>query len=255
MLNKASNPFRMDKKTVLITGGGSGLGAGMARCFVDAGAHVVLVGRRAEVLRETAAALGESASFITADLQQPEAIQGLVEVVRDRFGTLDTLISNAGVHLKKPAADTSWTELEMVMRTHVTGAHELIRLSYSLLKEEGGSVILICSMTALMGMTHVIAYTAAKSALLGMVRAYSSEWAREGVRVNAIAPGWIESPMLRQALSGDPAREQRILQRTHLGGFGEPSDIGNTAVFLASGAAKFITGITLPVDGGASSGF
>jgi len=104
-------------------------------------------------------------------------------------------------------------------------------------------------------MPLLVAYSAAKSAYLGMVRALSTEVAGRGVRVNAIAPGWIESAMLRQALSGDAARMNRILQRTPMGRFGEPEDIGNAAVFLCSPAAKFITGVLLPVDGGASVGF
>jgi len=101
----------------------------------------------------------------------------------------------------------------------------------------------------------IIGYSAAKSAYLGMVRSLAAEVSGRGVRVNAIAPGWIESPMLRQALDGDTARTNKILSRTPMGRFGEPEDIGRTAVFLCSPAAKFITGVVLPVDGGASIGF
>ncbi|MCC5846904.1 MAG: SDR family oxidoreductase [Verrucomicrobia bacterium] len=256
MLNETQTAFDLKGKTALITGGGTGLGAGMAACFVRAGAKVILVGRREEPLRQTAEALGGSSVWFTADLQNEVSIASLVAGVLDAHGGVDILVSNAGVHLKKDAVNTSMDELETVLRTHVTGAHALISGLAPSMQERGeGSILLICSMTALMGMPRVIAYTAAKSALLGMVRAYSSEFAPLGVRVNGIAPGWIESPMLRQALSGDPAREQRILQRTHLARFGDPDDIGHAAVYLSSPAAKFITGITLPVDGGASSGF
>ena len=113
-------------------------------------------------------------------------------------------------------------------------------------------MLFIASMTSIIGMPLVVAYSAAKSAYLGMVRSLASELAPQHIRVNAIAPGWIESDMLRQALDKDPARKQKILGRTPMGGFGEPADIGNTAVFLASSAAIFITGVVLPVDGGAS---
>ena len=246
------NAFGLEKKTVLITGGGSGLGAGMAACFVAAGAEVVLVGRRPEPLRETAERLGNAARWVTADLRDPASIASLVA----EAGGVDVLVSNAGVHLKKAAEETTMEEMEGVLRTHVSGGHELIRRVIPGMRERGGGVVLlVCSMTSLMGMSRVIAYTAAKSALLGMVRAYSSEVAREGIRVNGIAPGWIESPMLRQALAGDPERETRILQRTSMGKFGAPEDIGHAAVFLSSQAARYITGVTLPVDGGASSGF
>ncbi|MFM2089961.1 MAG: hypothetical protein RLZZ127_450, partial [Planctomycetota bacterium] len=105
------------------------------------------------------------------------------------------------------------------------------------------------------GMPRVVAYSAAKSAYTGMTRALASELAADGIRVNAIAPGWIESPMLRQALAGDPARQARILARTPMARFGDPDDIGRTAVWLCSPAARFITGAVIPVDGGASIGF
>jgi gluconate 5-dehydrogenase len=110
-------------------------------------------------------------------------------------------------------------------------------------------------MTSYIAMPLVAAYTTAKTAQLGVVRSLSCEWASEGIRVNAIAPGWIESPMLHKALDGDPVRKQKILGRTAMGHFGEPDDIGQTAVFLASPAAKFITGTCIPVDGGAVNGF
>jgi gluconate 5-dehydrogenase len=100
-----------------------------------------------------------------------------------------------------------------------------------------------------------VAYSAAKSAYLGMVRVLATEMSPRGVRVNAIAPGWIETEMVRQAMAGDPARKQRVLARTPMGRFGEPSDIGAAAVYLCSPAAKFVTGAMLPVDGGASIGF
>ncbi len=110
-------------------------------------------------------------------------------------------------------------------------------------------------MASLFGIPNVFAYSAAKSAYLGMVRALATEVSPSGVRVNAIAPGWIETDMVRKAMAGDPARKRRILARTPLGRFGEPDDIGAAAVYLCSPAAKFVTGAVLPVDGGVSIGF
>jgi gluconate 5-dehydrogenase len=110
-------------------------------------------------------------------------------------------------------------------------------------------------MTSFIGMTQVVAYSAAKSAHLGVVRALAAEWSAKGVRVNAIAPGWIQSEMLEKALAGDTARRAKIISRTPMGRMGEPHDIGWTAVYLCSPAAKFVTGVVLPVDGGASIGF
>src|SRR5215475_11537014 len=113
----------------------------------------------------------------------------------------------------------------------------------------------MASMASLMGVPLVLAYSAAKSAHLGLVRGLSAEVSQHGVRVNAIAPGWIESDMLRKAMDGDPARKAKVLSRTSMGRFGVPDDIGWAAVYLCSAAAQFVTGVVLPVDGGASSGF
>jgi gluconate 5-dehydrogenase len=124
-----------------------------------------------------------------------------------------------------------------------------------MIKAQHGSILFIASMTAMIGMPLVIAYSAVKSACVGMVRGLSAEVAEHGVRVNAIAPGWIESPMLRRALAGDEKRTAKILSRTPMGRFGEPDDIGWAAVYLCSPAARFVTGTLLPVDGGASQGF
>lgn len=110
-------------------------------------------------------------------------------------------------------------------------------------------------MASFMGIPLIVAYSAAKSAYVGIVRSLASEWGAHGVRVNAIAPGWIASDMLDKALSGDPARKAKILGRTPLARFGEPDDIGWAAVYLCSPAAKFVTGVVLPVDGGAAQGF
>jgi gluconate 5-dehydrogenase len=124
------------------------------------------------------------------------------------------------------------------------------------MKEHGhGSILLTASMASLFGIPKVVAYSAAKSAYLGMARCMTAELSGAGIRVNAIAPGWIETPMLRQALDGDEDRSNKILGRTPMKCFGEPEDIGWAAVYLASPAAKFVSGICLPVDGGASIGF
>ena len=119
----------------------------------------------------------------------------------------------------------------------------------------GGSIIFIASMSSLIGLPLIVGYSAAKAAYLGMVRSLASELGPSNVRVNAIAPGWIETPMLEQALSGDPERKQKILSRTPQQRFGKPEDIGWCAAYLCSPAASFVNGVVLPVDGGASIGF
>jgi gluconate 5-dehydrogenase len=253
---RADHAFRLDGEVALITGGGTGLGLAVARCMAAAGAKVVVIGRREEPLRAAVAEIGPSGSYEVADITRFDEIPGLVARIEKRVGPLSILVNNAGIHLKKFAVDTPVEAFAEVLNTHVLAAHEITRrVLPGMIARKHGAVLFTASMTSFIGLTQVIAYSAAKSAYLGMVRALSSEVAGDGVRVNAIAPGWIETPMLRKALAGDPAREQKILSRTPMGRFGDPTDIGWAAVYYASPAARFVTGTVLPIDGGAVVGF
>ena len=247
-----SSSFSLTGETALITGGGSGLGLGMAQCFVQAGAHVILVGRREDVLREATVPLGKKARHIVHDVTRLDQADVLIE----EAGEVSILVNNAGVHLKKPAVETTPDEFNTVLQTHVNAAHALTRAVLpGMIARKHGNILFTASMASVMGIPSVVAYSAAKSALAGMTRALTAEVAVHGVRVNAIAPGWIESPMLRKALDGDEARSKKILSRTPMGRFGDPEDIGWAAVYLCSPAARFVSGVLLPVDGGASIGF
>jgi gluconate 5-dehydrogenase len=252
----ANDPFRLCGETALITGGGSGLGLAIARCMALAGARVILAGRRAAVLKAAAATIGPSAGFVVCDVTRIKDAPAAVARAQAQFGPITILVNNAGIHLKKPALQTSDAEFLDVLKTHVLGSHSLTRAVLPGMLERGhGSILFIASMASLFGIPNVIAYSAAKSAYLGMVRALATEVSPNGVRVNAIAPGWIETDMSRRAMAGDPARKRRILARTPLRRFGEPDDVGAAAVYLCSPAAKFVTGAVLPVDGGVSIGF
>jgi NAD(P)-dependent dehydrogenase (short-subunit alcohol dehydrogenase family) len=253
---KSNSPFDLAGQTALITGGGTGLGLGMAKCFVASGARVVLVGRRQEELDRACKALGENAFALRGDVTRLETVPALIDQAEKIAGPVSVLVNNAGVHLKKPMVETSDAQFAGVFQTHVFGAFALTReAGRRMVARKSGSILFTASMTALMGIPLVVAYSAAKSAYVGMVRTLSVELGAHNVRVNAIAPGWIASDMLDQALSGDPPRKVKILGRTPLHRFGEPEDIGWAAVYLCSPAAKFITGAVLPVDGGASIGF
>lgn len=249
--------FSLAGETALITGGGTGLGFGIARCMAAAGAKVVLVGRREPELTAAVAEIGANASYVAHDITRLDAASELVRQAGAAAGTpISILVNNAGIHLKKSAVDTTPDEFQSVLTTHVCAAHALSRAVLPGMIDRGhGNILFTASMASCMGIPLVIAYSAAKSAYLGMTRVLAAEVSKCGVRVNAIAPGWIESPMLRKALDSDPNRSNKIISRTPMGRFGEPGDIGWTAVFLTSPAGKFITGAVLPVDGGASIGF
>lgn len=248
--------FDLSGKRALITGGGSGLGLAVARTFAGYGAEVIIAGRRADVLEAAAAAIGGNIRTIACDLSQLEVIPGLVDGIESAFGPIDVLVNNAGIHLKKDALDVSDAEFESVLRTNLQAVFALSReVARRMTARKSGSIVMISSMAAKYGIPKVIAYTAAKSAVEGMTKAMAVEWSPDGVRVNCIAPGFIETEMSAKALNNDPDRKNRVLGRTPMRKLGKPEDVALAAVFLASPAAGFITGTSLAVDGGNSIGF
>ena len=249
--------FGLDGEIAIITGGGSGIGFGVSKCLAAAGAKVVLVGRRERELAVAVADIGDAAFYVVHDIDRLEDAPTLVRAAEKAAGgSISILVNNAGTHLKKPTTETTSAEFQSVLTTHLCAAHALNRAVLpDMLANRHGVILFTASMASFIGVPLIIAYTAAKSAYVGLTRGLAAEFSAQGVRVNAIAPGWIESPMLRKALDGDPERMQKIMSRTPIGHFGKAEDVGWAAVYLCSLAAKFITGIVLPVDGGASIGF
>jgi NAD(P)-dependent dehydrogenase (short-subunit alcohol dehydrogenase family) len=254
--NRASEILSLAGQLAIVTGGGTGLGFAMASCLAAAGARVVITGRRVKVLEEAAQKLGSNVSPEEYDVTDLAAAPAFVKRIEEIYGPPSILINNAGIHVKKSIEDHTCEDFHRVLATHVEGAFALTRAVVPAMKRaRHGSILFIASMSSMLGLPNVVAYSAAKSAYLGMVRSLASELGPSNIRVNAIAPGWIETPMLHQALDGDPKRRQKILDRTPQQRFGSPEDIGWAAVFLCSSAAEFINGVVLPVDGGASIGF
>jgi len=248
--------FRLDGRLALVTGGGTGLGFGICQAMVEAGARVVMTGRREDVLHDACVQLKGGAQYLTHDINDLSSAPTLVEEVEERFGPLHILVNNAGNHLKKPAVETTDDEFAAVLQTHLFGTFALTReCARGMIARKAGAIVMIASMTSLFGIPSVSAYGAAKSAVAGLVRLLAREFSPHGVRINAVAPGWFDTALNRQAFAGDPGRVQKILSRTPLGRVGEALDVGYAAVYLCSAAAKFVTGVVLPVDGGASVGF
>ena len=248
--------FSLAGRLALITGGGTGLGLATARAMLAAGATVVVTGRREAVLRETVAELGPTAHYLVNDVNELGALDGLVEQLEAAHGPLDILVNNAGINLKKPAVDVTDEEFSRIIHTNLNAVFALTRAAARrMVARRRGTILMISSMAAYYGLDRVVAYAASKAAVEGMVRVLASELSPAGVRVNAIAPGFIETAMSRTAMNSDPDRRSRALRRTPMGEFGRPEDVGHAAVFLASDAARYITGVSLPVDGGNSIGF
>jgi len=248
--------FHLDGRLALVTGGGTGLGLGICRALTEAGARLVITGRREGVLKQACAELGKDVEYIRHDVAELSTIPALVHETEARFGPLDILVNNAGNHLKKPAVETSDAEFASILQTHLCGTFALSReWGRRMIARKRGSIVMIASMASLFGIPDVAAYSAAKSALVGLTRALAVEFSPFGVRVNAIAPGWFDTDLSRKAFQGDPGRKAKVLARTPMGTLGETIDVGYAAVYLSSAAARFVTGVVLPVDGGASIGF
>ena len=248
--------FSLKGELAVVTGGGTGIGQAIALAMHFAGARVVLVGRRENLLADAVKAMGEGSAYVVHDITHLDAADDLIARITRDHGPVTCMVNNAGIHLKKSAVDTTVQEFQDVLSTHILGAHALNRAVIpGMTERKHGSILFIASMASLFGIPLVVAYSSAKTAMLGMVRTLSTELSPHGVRVNAVAPGWIDTEMSRKAFAGDPARKSKILSRTPMAKLGDVSDVGWAAVYLASPAAKFVTGAILPVDGGVSMGF
>ena len=243
-------------KNIIITGGRSGLGFAMAQCIAAMGGFPILLGSSPQEVMEEAAKRVQAGAGYHFDVTETTKAEGFVAELAERYGHIDGLINNAGVHCKKPFEETTEEDFARVFAVHVAGAVALTRAVLPWMKRQrAGSVLFIASMSAMTGMTQVTAYGAAKSAVLGLVKSLTGEYAPYGIRINAISPGFIYTPMFRQATDTDPERQQKILGHTPMGTYGSPEDVGWAAVYLCSDASRFVTGINVPVDGGFHIGF
>jgi NAD(P)-dependent dehydrogenase (short-subunit alcohol dehydrogenase family) len=245
-----------NKKVAIVTGGGSGIGLGIAQKFTQAGIQTIIVGRDEAKLNSAKELLGENAFAIPCDLSNLSSIPSFIEKVIWAFGQIDVLVNNAGINMKKDFTEVSDEDFQSIITTNLCSVFAISReVVKQMLKQGNGSIINISSMAAQYGLPRVIAYSASKTAIDGMTRAMATELSPKGIRVNAIAPGFIKTPMTAKALDSDPERKAKVFARTPMGYMGEPADIGEAALFLAGDASKYITGVVLPVDGGNSIGF
>jgi len=244
-------------KLAIVTGGGSGIGLAITEKFINNGIRTIIIGRDKKKLDETQHNLGALCEPVCYDLTCLSGIPRLVQDLNKRFGQTNILVNNAGINLKKEFTEVTDEEFQKILLTNVSSIFSLSREVIKTMLEgnTGGTVINISSMASQYGIPKVIAYSASKSAIEGMTRAMAVELSPKGIRVNCIAPGFIATDMSAKALNNDPERKQKVMSRTPMGYLGTPANIGDAALFLASDAAKYITGIVLPVDGGNSIGF
>lgn len=249
--------YGLSGKKALVTGGGSGIGKAIATCLAHSGADVILAGRRIDVLESAAKEIGNGTQFMQLDLENIDELAAFEVSCNEQFGPIDILVNNAGNTLKKPFEESSMAEFDSIFDVHVRGALELSRAFVKRMTadEREGSILFTSSMTAYIGQPNVSGYTISKTAINGVIRALSAEFSGRGIRVNGVAPGWIDTDLYRKATAGDIPRQQKIMSRIPMNKLGQPEDIGWACAFLSSKAAQYITGQVLLVDGGGATGF
>ncbi len=248
-----SRPGRLAGKTAIVTGATEGIGAAVSRLFAREGARLVLVARRSEPGEALAAELGsEGAVFVAGDVGRPETARAAVEEA-GRFGPLDVLVNNAGLDLSGDLLEMSEEDARRVFDVNVFGALFMLQAAAAAMRGRGGSVVNLSSRTASVGVPGMAVYGASKGALLALTRAAAIELAPLGIRVNAVAPGLTETPLVKAWIDeqADPSAFRAEAAATiPQGRFGEPEEVAAAVLFLASDEARHITGVSLPIDGG-----
>jgi NAD(P)-dependent dehydrogenase (short-subunit alcohol dehydrogenase family) len=249
------NCFSLDGKRAIVTGASRGLGEGMARGLASAGASVAVVSRGARELERVRAALGSEAAAIPFEVHPEAPFDVLVDRCEEALGgPVDIVLHAAGIQHRQPAEHFDAKEWQRVLDVNLTSPFLLSQEvgRRQLAQGRSGSHIFVGSLSSLLSIRGVIAYTASKSAIYGVVRNLSLEWSARGIRVNAIGPGYIRT-QLTEALFRDEEQRRRLMQRIPAGRFGTPQDMAGAAIFLASDASAYITGQLLMVDGGWSA--
>ncbi|NKB72779.1 MAG: SDR family oxidoreductase [Candidatus Latescibacteria bacterium] len=244
-------------KVALVTGGNSGMGKAAAQAFAQQGAKVVVAARRVPEGEETVAEIIESggeALFIRTDVTRATDVENMVGTTIAHYSRLDYAFNNAGMVAGGPVHEFPQEEWERIINVNLTGAYLCVKSQIAqMLKQGRGVIVNNSSVAGLTGGAGASAYFAAKHGVVGLTKSVALEVANKGIRVNAICPGFIDTPMVKPFLD-DPKEKERVIGLEPMGRIGDPKEIAETVLWLCSDAASFITGLALPVDGGMMAG-
>ena len=249
--------FNLAGRVAIVTGGNSGIGFGIAEGLAEAGATLVIVGRRAAANAEAVKALearGAKAMAIEADVAIEADCTRLIAEAAERAGRIDILVNNAGMAIRKQPQDYSAAEWRQVIDVNLSSAFYCAHAAYPhMCRAGGGKIINIGSMMSIFGAPFAVAYGASKGGIVQMTKGLATAWAKDNIQSNAILPGWIDTSFTRTAREQVAGLNERVLARTPAGRWGVPADFAGAAVFLASSASDFVNGASLVIDGGYSS--
>jgi NAD(P)-dependent dehydrogenase (short-subunit alcohol dehydrogenase family) len=245
------NPFDISGRIAVVVGGTSGLGRAISLGLADADANVVACGRRdGKLVSEEIRLRGVRTLDIVCDVSSRASLETLRDAVLAEFGGIDILINCAGRTFRKPTAEVSDSEWTGLLDTNVSGTLRACQTFYEPLKSSGrGRIVNVASLSSFVAFHEVAAYGASKAAAIALTQSLGCEWAKDGIRTNALVPGVFVTDLNRELLLGTP-RGQELLQRTPLGRFGVAEELVPAAIFLSSDACSFITGTSIAIDGG-----
>lgn len=249
--------FSLQDKVAIVTGGNGGIGKAIARGFASVGANIVIAARNeaktAEAVLDISKEFGIHVIGVRVDVREENQIRALADKVLETFGRIDILVNNAGTNIRRLPQDYTAAEWDEVIATNLRGAFLCSQAVHPAMKAvKGGKVINIGSMTSIFGGSKLAPYGTSKGGIVQLTRSLAVAWAPDNIQVNAILPGWINTELTRQARKEISGLEERVINRTPVGRWGEPEELAGVAIFLASRAADFMTGAALPVDGGFS---
>jgi 2-deoxy-D-gluconate 3-dehydrogenase len=249
--------FDLTNKVALVTGGNGGIGLAIAKALHGAGATVAIVGRNARKNAEASALLssadGASALAVVADTTDERQVVGIMEQVVSRHGRLDIVINNVGTNDRKLPQHYSLAEWNALISINLTTAFLVSQQAYPVMARNGGKILNVGSMLSLFGSAMSAPYAAAKGGVVQLTKSLAQAWAKDGIQVNALLPGWIDTDLTAGAKVQIPELHARVIARTPVGRWGRPDDLAGAALFLCSPASDFVTGVALPVDGGYSA--